>query len=185
MSEIVSSIRVLDASEWRVLKEITLLGQIGKGTKELEAILLYTRPLTPEYKPKECHDASSFEMRVHGRKQEDYPNDWFDEMILDAVKAQFPQSKVRSDLILFDAVLERVERQKNKGVVATTILVSPDFQGVDPWANEGREFKRYSLALNVYTMYPTEEILQNLQFYADYSTSEEELVGVLASVKFE
>lgn len=185
MSEVIATIRGLDSSEWRVLKEIKLLGRIGHEVTGVMGTLLYTRPLTPEYKPKERPDVCRFQKCLYGLRQEDYPNDWFDEMILDAVKAQFPESMTRSELILFDVDFEKIERLKNQRIISAEISVTPDLQDVDPRANEGRRFEIRSLALNVYTMYPREEVLQNLLFFANYRVSDKDLADVLSSVKFE
>lgn len=186
MNEIISEVRCLDPSEWRILKVIRLSGRIGKETKYVKGVLLYTRPFSTDYKLKARPDVPSIEKCLYGLREEDYPNDRLDEIILNAVKAQFPDSICSTDRILFEDDLEKVDRFKKKASITAEMLFSLNFQGVDLYVNEGELFNEKRLSLNIYTDCPREKILENLSFKASYRVvSEKPLVDVLASVKFE
>ena len=99
-------LKLLDSSEFKVLKQITLISDRPNSEYEIGTIL-YSRPLTPTYnfKKQEQEDRTTTPMQrllQEYPNKKKYPHDRIDEIIFDAIKSRFPKSGLRNSTILFN-----------------------------------------------------------------------------------
>lgn len=179
----------LDRSEFKVLKQITLISDRPNSEYEIGTIL-YSRPLTPTYnfKKQEQEDRTTTPMQrllQEYPNQKNYPHDRIDEIIFDAIKSRFPKSRLRNSEILFNVNKENLRNLKNRQTSESEISFSPDFSGVDDiFSLSGREFKAPRMKLNIYSFCKS-TLLENLSFIGFYNTSEEDVLVSLETVTFE
>lgn len=182
----------LEIHEMRVLKQIILISDRKNGETELGSVL-YTRPLSDSYNFKKQQeedeqsktDNSLTRLIQEYPKQKNYPNDRMDEIIFDAVKKSYPKSLSRNDTILFNVDLEKIETLKNRLVIGSSLYFSPEFSNVGNFHSYvGRTFKAPSVNLNIYSYYRP-EFLDGQIFYANYNATEEDVLDLLKTVKFE
>lgn len=179
----------LDRSEFKVLKQITLISDRPNSEYEIGTIL-YSRPLTPTYnfKKQEQEDRTTTPMQrllQEYPNQKNYPHDRIDEIIFDAIKSRFPKSRLRNSEILFNVNKENLRNLKNRQTSESEISFSPDFSGVDDiFSLSGREFKAPRMKLNIYSFCKS-TLLENLSFIGFYNTSEEDVLDSLETVTFE
>ena len=179
----------LDRSEFKVLKQITLISDRPNSEYEIGTIL-YSRPLTPTYnfKKQEQEDRTTTPMQrllQEYPNQKNYPHDRIDEIIFDAIKSHFPKSGLRNSSILFNIDEENLRKLKNRQISESEIYFSPDFSDADDiFSLSGREFKAPRIKLNIYSFCKS-TLLENLFFIGFYNTSEEDVLDSLETVTFE
>lgn len=120
-------IRVLSIDDLNVLKTITFSKKLAGGRVQ-QAEILYLRKLSSTYRmsQKEVVDEKErFERLLKGTPEEEYPQDELDELILESVKIQFKNAKVRSKLMLLSVDLADLQSYKGVHCVHTMLIVSP------------------------------------------------------------
>ena len=179
----------LDCSEFKVLKQITLISNSPNSEYEIGTIL-YSRPLTHMYnfKKQEQEDRTTTPMQrlLQGYpNQKNYPHDRIDEIIFDAIKSRFPESGLRNSTILFNIDEENLRNMKNRQISESEICFLPDFSGADDiFSLSRREFKAPRMKLNIYGFCKS-ILLENLFFIGYYNISEEDVLDSLKTVTFE
>ena len=179
----------LDRSEFKVLKQITLISDRPNGECEIGTIL-YSRPLTPTYnlKKQEQEDRTTTPMQrllQEYPNQKNYPHDRIDEIIFDAIKSSFPKSGIINSIILFNVDEEKLRNLKNRQISESEISFSPEFSGVDDISGlSGRKFKVSRMKLNIYSFCKS-TLLENLYFIGYYNIFEEDVLDSLKTVTFE
>jgi hypothetical protein len=183
-------LKLLDSSEFKVLKQITLISDRPNSEYEIGTIL-YSRPLTPTYnlKKQEQEDRTTTPMQrllQEYPNQEKYPHDRIDEIIFDAIKSCFPKSKLRNSTIIFDFDEENLRNiKKSRQISESEMYFSPEFSGDDDiFSLSGRVFKVPRMKLNIYSFCKS-TLLENLSFIGLYNTSEEDVLDSLETVTFE
>lgn len=180
----------LDENEMRILKQIIIVSDRQNGETEIGSIV-YTRPLSPTYnlsKQKEEYKKAenSLDRLFHEYpKQENYPVDRIDEIILTSVKKSYPKSIVRNDKILFNVDLEKLKRIKNKNVLNSSIYFAQEFSNITNFSEfAGKEFKALKIDIKIYSYYRA-EYLDGQIFYANYNIQEQNILNDLKTVIFE
>lgn len=185
------TIKWLSPDEFRILKRIVIIGDRNSSEVELGSIF-YTRELTDDYafkKPMQEDESDQISRIMSGYpKQENYPNDELDEIIIEAIRKSFPKSIVQNDTILFTVDLDKLQVMKRRNIAPAVMYFSPDFSHFYDLARYvGKEFKAPALPVNIYTYYNT-ETLSGQVFYADcaaYEAESLEPIPKLKTLKFE
>ncbi len=185
-----TTIKWLDVSELRILKQIILVSDRNNNEVELGS-LFYTRPLSEDYSlikqqqddEKTADTLSKFLQEYP--KQKNYPEDEIDVMILNAIKRQYPKSIVRNDTIFFNVDIEKLRILKNRNVIKSTIYFSPEFSHISNIHEYvGKEFKAPEIDIAIYSYYNPES-LQGQLFYANYDITNPTILDKLATAYFE
>ena len=121
-------IRILSVDDLNVLKKITFSKKLADNRVQ-QAEVLYLRKLSSTYRMSQkevVEEKERFERLLKGTPEEDYPQDELDELILESVKKQFKNAKVRSKLMLLSTELDDLQSYRDVHCVHTNLLVSPD-----------------------------------------------------------
>ena len=142
------TIEGLNIEDCRVLKEIFIIGDRNFGESTIGQIF-YKRKINENYnfiKQKEYDERKEntlLEKLLEGYpKQENYPNDELDDLILSGIKQQYPKSKIKNSLILFNIDLENLEILKNQNRFPSKFYITPVINNMsDFFMYSGKSFE--------------------------------------------
>ena len=151
------TITSLELNEFRILKHIQFSTD-AKFAGFPNKSVIYKRKFSNNYKFSQSEpEENTLENRM-GRlmsdfpKQQNYPNDRIDEIILKAISDIYPNTTVRNELIVFNVDLEKIERIKNKRSNRGNIIFSPtiaDYSDLTKYV--GRQFSSPVVEINIYS----------------------------------
>lgn len=107
------TIRVLSSENAYCLKSITI--RVPYADQEISVCVKYLRKLTNSYRmlpPQDMSDIERFKRYLNGIPQEEYPHDWLDDVIHDAIRTQFANVEVISSLMVLSTELRDVRRSQ-------------------------------------------------------------------------
>lgn len=177
------SFKFLDLENWRIVKLIRLEKQIARHY--MWADLIYTRSVTAKYK-KESEKEETPSGIFYGLKEK-YPKDAFDEMVLKAVKQDYPDAFFRNAEIVTDMEAERFKNlYKNHHKESAVIHLQPDLSCME-YGNYPID-KQFSIFNVPFVLYiPCDEFVPyfaNEGYFLNYNLSmEEELRLFIKEIK--
>ncbi|MBE7693732.1 hypothetical protein G1K75_12760 [Tenacibaculum finnmarkense] len=185
------TIKGLDNKECKILKHIVIIADRQFG-ESIIGNIFYKRNLSEKYnllKQKEEDDKNGedriLRLLKDYPKQENYPKDRIDEIIFESIKDIYPKSILRSELIIFNTDLERLETHKNKNKINSKIYFTPKIQDYSNiYQFVGKSFDSPEIELNIFSDY-NNEIRKGQSFSASYFIEEENLLNELILVEFE
>lgn len=180
----------LNHDQQRILKQIIIIAD-GNYNEIILGNIFYMRQATPNYNLAKQAEADKVETDRFAKyfgdypRQENYPSDEIDAIILAAVKKQYPKSIVRNDLILFNVDLEKLAVLKNKRIVNTKMYFAPEFSLDDDIAKyANKTFSAPMISLNIYTDQSL-SLVECLAFFGNYPVNNEPITKELSLVEFE
>lgn len=188
---ITKTIKGLDIQECKILKHIVIIEDRQFGESVIGNIF-YKRGFSEKYnllKQREENKKSEVSRveRLLGEypKQEDYPKDRIDEIIFESIKDIYPKSILRSELIIFNTDLERLEIHKNKNKFKGKIYFTPKIQDYSNiYQFVGQSFDSPEIKLNIFSDYVNEKRKVQI-FSAGYFIEEQNLLEELKLIEFE
>lgn len=128
-------ITVLPQDEIRFVKTISVVQEIGGVPHRAE--MIYLRRPMPNYKMKPASNPD--ESLYFGNKEEQYPSDIIDDLILEGVKKVYSEVHVRTSLLLFNTELDHYKRiLPNFRQESFTIRVFPHIEDIDEVIASGK-----------------------------------------------
>lgn len=121
------NIRVLSMESIKVVKKIHLEKRTDRLVHRAE--IVYLRDFTQEYKmhQKEVIDErEQFERSLHSRPQSEYPEDFLDKIIYNAVLKEYPDARESNSLLLFSTNLRELQKYSRYTRLTSYISVKPD-----------------------------------------------------------
>lgn len=117
---------------YRMIVKTIILNEDRRGLK-CNAKMVYLRDLTPQYKmiPKEVKDhLTQFKRDSIGQPQDEYPHDFLDDTILNAVRKVYPDADVNNSLLVANSEYRNllIYRKYRKDVAVFSIL--PDLSNI-------------------------------------------------------
>ena len=105
------TIHILPFDEWRFVRQIHLVVPWGTNRMIDAGYILYERPVGKTYKMRERRsDESEFDYQLTLRsKLSDYPSDYLDEIILEGIRRDFPESRVNVLEVYADSELSTID----------------------------------------------------------------------------
>jgi hypothetical protein len=180
----------LGLDQQRILKQIIIVTD-GHYNEIVLGSIFYKRRASPDYNLMKQAEADKIETDRFAKyfgdypRQENYPADEIDTMILAAVKRQYPKSILRSDLILFNVDLEKLALLKNKRIVGSQMYFAPEFSlGSDLLKYVNKSFSAPTINFNIFTDQNL-TLVEGLVFFGNYPVDNEPLIEMLSSVEFE
>ncbi|WP_461378042.1 hypothetical protein [Cloacibacterium normanense] len=185
------TIEGLNIEDCRVLKEIFIIGDRNFGESTIGQIF-YKRKINENYnfiKQKEYDERKEntlLEKLLEGYpKQENYPNDELDDLILSGIKQQYPKSKIKNSLILFNIDLENLEILKNQNRFPSKFYITPVINNMsDFFMYSGKSFESPELDLNIFSNY-SNIFMENHSFSFHYDIENNNLKTLLSTIEFE
>lgn len=175
-------IRFLDFSERKVLKRIRLDKQIGD--RHVWAELLYTRDILPDYVPQYVKEKT--ERGLFCNTKTVFPQDDYDDIVISAVKKEYPDVQMTSLDVNTDSCIERLRKMYNGYSKETAIVyLSPDLSQVDPsFVPVGTYFTQFRVFIDIYTpCLGFLDYFKNEGYFDYYSLDSTELIDRMLDVK--
>lgn len=122
------TIRLLSKQGMKIIKTINLDKFAPNGKIHL-ARMVYLRDLTEQYKMKPkvvVNEREKLNRLLTGIPEEEYPNDFFDDAVLEMVKQDFPNASMKSQLLLFSNELRDLQRLSQSVRLKSEMLVEPN-----------------------------------------------------------
>jgi len=179
----------LTADQFKILKQIIIISDRNNQETELGSIF-YTRPFSDHYNLIKQQEEDKLETDLFAKffqeypKQQNYPYDQADIILLDAIKNRYPKSIVRNDTLLFNTDLEKLVVMKNRNIVPATMYFSPEFSNTDIFLHAGKQFPAPRIGFNIYTYHNIDE-LQSPIFYAKYPAEDQKVLNLFSTIHFE
>lgn len=176
------SLSFLPAENWRILKQINLISAGTNGNLFSVGIIIYERPFSPHYKMKEIsNEEKDFTYYLNYPKQEIFPSDDVDRIILNGVRSLYPNSIVVNDIICSSIDLEKIGYIQNRPSQEAHMTLSPDFSNIYPNINE--RYDCLKIAFKVYTNFSSRH-LQSLFFIGRYGLDKPGILDKVEKVVF-
>lgn len=180
-----NTITVLPIEEMRIVKRIDLLTQTKHNIEIRMGFILYEREFSPDYKFIENKkEEKDFLYLSTYPKQEDYPSDEIDELILSSIKSAFSNAQIHSELLFSTFDTDNLNRLVKRPNEKANFIVRPEFYGQDLAFLVGKSFKSFFKEINVYVD-GSSELIKHLTFngYCKYE-KHEEVYSRLDKIKF-
>jgi len=178
------TIEFLPLDEMRIVKQIIIVENYKSDTDSVIGYILYERPLSQEYKFKLIPERErDFSYYLNYPKQEYFPSDNIDDILLQAVRNSHPKSEVRNHSLVCNVEIDRINTLKNMRVESGNIRITPDFSGVDIYSLAGRNFNFAEQEINIYASLPIENPNDKC-FFGYYDITDTEIVNKIMNVKF-
>lgn len=178
------TITVLPLDEIRILKQIIIVTDSQYSNEISIGYILYERKMSQDYKfietPKEKRD---FTYYLDFPKQDSYPNDNVDDILLQSVKNRFPKSKLINHSIICNVDIDKVKVLQNQSSELSQIQITPDFSGIDLSTLVGKQFEQAFKQIKIYADFKIEDI-KNLAFFGYYDLNDNEIINKIREVKF-
>lgn len=180
-----TTITVLPVSEMKIIKQINLVIQNRNEIDITAGIILYEREFSQTYKfkekAKEKRDNSHF---TRYPKQEDYPNDNLDLLILQAVMSEFSLAEVKNDLLFASSDVEHYTNLTIRPSEKAELNFIPDFSGIDLERLPRKSFPGFRKQISIYANGNT-EVIRNRVFkgYCHFENYED-IYDKLERIKF-
>ncbi|WP_143822016.1 hypothetical protein [Mucilaginibacter pedocola] len=182
-----SILKVLDPSDMRILKHIYIIADGKHGDYHL-ASLIYLRKASENYKIIEGQqeEISDFENLFNEHpKQENYPVDVVDSLVINAVKNAYPKSIVKGDIVVFNSDVEKIQILKNRRIKQVYLNITPNIADLynDLPKLRSMSFSGLDIPLNIYTDYNPNKI-SHLRFFAKYKLDDVTAIEDFKEVEF-
>lgn len=176
-------ISVLPQNEIRIIKEIIIVSDHENRDTSLGSIF-YERDFSPEYKMEEIEEENrDFTYYLNYPKQEYFPTDDLDGIILQSIKNSFPKSIIRNFIYFSTADVQRLKNLKKRPIESTTILFSPLLisQNYQTLSNSNQHF--YYPKINIYRDSKKEDAA-NLAFFGNFDLNDRTILSRLRDINF-
>lgn len=160
--------KFLDMNEWTIVKIIRIEKQVRN--RHIWADIIYVRNVT-QYKKEKLPNGLFY--------NKEYPNDEFDDMVLNAVRSKYPNANVTNFAATTNTSIERLKHLytgtfKDEAV----IYFSPDLSAVDPYSLPmSATFTKFWVNIDIFT--PFKDFLlyfQNEEYFDYYDLAKKDKV---------
>ncbi|MBI1770009.1 MAG: hypothetical protein HY015_03565 [Bacteroidetes bacterium] len=177
-------ITFLPIEDMRVLKQIILVNDSKYGRDVSIGYILYEREFSSNYKFKETpKEEKDFKYHLEYPRQDSYPNDKVDDLILQSIKNTFPKSRLRNHSIVCNIDQQKLMALQNRTVEKSDVQITPDFSGIDIYSLAGKQFKTVRKVFSIYSESQIDDIT-NLAFFGYYDISDNKILDGVLKVKF-
>lgn len=151
-------IKMLDFQDWKIMKEINIVSKNSYEQEIVIGVISYLRKVQKDYYLQEDQEENKFLKLLNYPKQELFPQDTIDEIILNAVKEQYPNSFVRNTQISFNSDLEKIKIITQVPKQTARLEVRPNFSQVDLSTLVGQELNFFIKDISIYQHFTSDSI---------------------------
>lgn len=176
-------VNVLPQNEIRIIKEIIIVSDHENRDTSLGSIF-YERDFSPQYKMEEIEEENrDFTYYLNYPKQDYFPIDDLDGIILQSIKNSFPKSIIRNFVHFSTADVQRLKNLRNRPIEKTTIMFSPLLisQNYQALSNSRQQF--HHAEINIYRDSKKEDV-ENLAFFGIYDLNDSAILSRLRDINF-
>jgi len=170
---------MLDFPDWKIMKEINIVSQNSYGQEIVIGVIAYLRNIHRDYYLQQDTEPDKFLRLLEYPKQELFPKDFLDDIILNAIKENYPKSYVRNSEISFDSDLEKIKIITKVPSQVGKLEVRPNFTNVNLSKLVGEKFNFLIKDLNIYQHFTVDSIKgKYFTGICDYEKQEEVYEGI-------
>lgn len=178
------SISFLPIEDMRILKQIIIVSDFPRDREISVGYIVYERRISDKYKFKKADEKrTEFIYLENFPKQDLYPHDYVDDIILQAVQNQYPKSVVRNDHLLFNVDQEKIIRLKNRETVKSQISFTPNFLNFDIFSDERRSFDGLIMPVSIFNDFALDYI-RNIAFNGYYNLKDQNILHEISPIEF-
>jgi len=179
-----TNITFLPIEQMRILKQVILINDSKYERDVSIGYILYEREFSPSYRFKETtKEERDFNYLVDYPRQDSYPNDKVDDLILQSIRNTFPKSRVRNHSIICNLDQEKLRVLQNRTIERNSMHITPDLSGLDIYNLAGKKFRTVPKEFNIYSESRIDDI-KNLTFFGYYNISDSKILDDLVKVNF-
>lgn len=178
-------IKMLNADQWKIMKEISIVSKNRHDIEIVVGTIYYQRDITKNYKLGNDHEPDKIIRLINYPKQDLFPQDNLDNLILSAITNKFPNSFVKSYEIFFNADSAKFEHFRKRPSEKAIIEVRPDFSQVNYQSLVENSFSLYRKEINIYQEFLKDSI--QFQFFSsicDFATHGETIKKLNEIIEF-
>lgn len=149
---------MLDFQEWKIMKEIHIVSQNSYDQEIVIGVIAYLRKIQKDYYLKKDPEPNEFLRLLNYPKQDLFPQDYLDEIILNSVKEKHPKSFVRNTEISFDSDIEKINIITQVPKQLARFEVRPNFSQVDLSKFVGQSLYFFIKDINIYQHFTADSI---------------------------
>ncbi len=143
-------IKMLDFKDWKILKEINIVSKNSYNQELVIGKILYQRDIKREYYLEKDTEENEFLRLLKYPKQELFPHDEIDEIVLNSIKDQFLKSFVHNSEIAFDSDLKKIQTITKVPKQTATLEIRPNFSQMDLSKLAGKDLYFFTKDINIY-----------------------------------
>lgn len=175
--------KVFDEDQYRVIKQVFLISDF-KNQEYTTGYFIYERKFSKNYRMHEVpEEKRDFEYRLTYPKQEYFPSDNLDNLILQSVKTAYPKSRVFNRIYCCTLDEENLERMRDRPHEKSEILFRPDFSSIDLLDLIGKELSVRYVDVNIYCD-ASSELIKNIAFVCYHPYNDTSIVEDLKTARF-
>lgn len=149
---------MLDFNDRKIMKEIHIVSQNSYNQEIIIGVIAYLRKIQRDYYLKNDTEPNQFLRLLNYPKQELFPNDELDDIILDSVKEKYPKSFFRNTQISFDSDRDKIKIITQVPKQTAIIEVRPNFGQIDLSNFFVQSFNIFYKNINVYQKFMADSI---------------------------
>lgn len=180
--ENIKSFSILPIKERKIIKQINIIK--GQYSNNILGSIFYERDLSNTYKFKEISEESrDFDYYVDYPKQDNFPNDILDGIILQTIKNHYPYSRLNSfskitsiDKLRFENLCNS---RSNDGSVLLNISPNLSHENID----ELKKDMLNSFKKRIIIHFPV-KVNMSYEFYGYYNLEDKEIIDKLDKITF-
>ncbi|TSE03930.1 hypothetical protein [Aquimarina algiphila] len=161
----------------KVIKKVELVTSNSNGTGIISGFIIYERGLSKDYKfTKGNKKGSTFQYLSTYPRQEDYPKDDLDHIILEAIKTEFPEARLKNKLLFSSSDTEYYKKITERPFEVANFLVEPDFSGIELEQFSNKTINVFSESINIYNNNISMDLIKNKTFRGSCDFNDREKV---------
>ncbi len=137
----------LPVDEWKIVRQIIIIAPAAWGKETEVGYIMYSRPITESYKMKPVAQGDRFAYMLNSHKEEYYPKDYVDEIILKMITDAYPKSIVKYSIICTSSDEEAINRLQVPMNKKVTITLTPQLMPEDYKAPRSFYYLRQDITL--------------------------------------
>lgn len=180
----ITTISILPIEEIRIIKQIMIISEYSKKQEFSIGYILYERELSNTYNFKGTEkEERDFLYYLEYPRQNTFPNDNLDEIILQAIRNTFPKSTLRNYSLICNMDRDRITMLQSEAFKEVEITFTPDFSRANISEFAGQNYDGLRKTIKIYSDL-TKERLQNIYFQGYYNLIDKQILGMIDKIKF-
>ena len=180
--------KYLDKEMWRIVKEITIISE-NASNSDIIGSIIYSRKLSDEYKLNEDEEKYEYKYKksLNYPKQELFPSDESDQIILKSIQVKYPKSIIKNYIEIFEDYEGKgyhfILKQPSVSVIFEVI---PDFStlNLNILSSENVKFNCFHKEIKIYKVSGSKSI-DNTNFTTECNLDgHEEIFSRLSEIEF-
>lgn len=177
-------LQLLPNEEFRIIKQVFLIPNSANNSQSPLGYILYERKFAEQYKMIEVpEEQKDFKYRMEYPSENLFPVDDVDNIILQAIKNDYPNSTVRSFLLLTNLEQERLMLQRQSPSISGDIYFQPALENYDLSSIMHLKPEVLRMTVTIFRMAPEEKI-HPVTFFGKYDLNHAIILDEIQEIEF-